>query len=111
MPLIQAGKLKLIGVSGNKKTAGSEPYRVGNQFVNLQGEWALTLPPGTANDIAKWYHNAFATAIQSAEFQQFLADNYCYIEATNTSTAGLVKHTQELQALWLPLTPRLIANK
>lgn len=111
MPLIQAGKLKLLGVSGNKKIAGTDPYRVGNQFVNLQGEWALTLPPNTPSDIAKWYHNAFAAAIQTAEFQQFLADNYCYIEATNTTATGLAKHAQELQALWLPLTPRLIASK
>jgi tripartite-type tricarboxylate transporter receptor subunit TctC len=112
MPLIQAGKLKLIGVSGNKKTAGVDPYRVENQVLEgTQGEFTLTLPPNTASDITKWYHNAFTAALQTAEVQKFLADNYLVIEATHTSTAGLVKRTQELQALWLPLAPRLIANK
>jgi tripartite-type tricarboxylate transporter receptor subunit TctC len=111
MPLVQAGKIKLIGISGNKKIAGVEPYRAGNQFINFQAEWALVLPPNTPSDIAKWYHTAFTTALQSAEVQQFLTDNYSYAEPANTSAAGLVKQVQELRTLLLPLTPRLTASK
>ena len=111
MPLVQAGKVKLIGVSGSRKVAGSEPYRVNNQFVNVQGEWALVLPPETPSDIVKWYQSAFATALQTAEVQQFLADNYCYLEPANTTPAGFTKHVRELQATWLPLAPRLAASK
>jgi tripartite-type tricarboxylate transporter receptor subunit TctC len=111
MPLIQAGKVKLLGVSGTRKTAGADPYRVNNQFINVQGEWALVLPPGTPNEITKWYQSAFTTALQSPEVQQFLADNYCYLEPTRTTPAGLEKHARELQATWLPLAPRLTANK
>lgn len=111
MPLVQAGKIKLIGISGNKKIAGVEPYRVGNQFINFQAEWALVLPPNTPSDIVKWYQTAFTAALQTAEVQQFLSDNYSFAETANTSTAGLVKQIQELRTLLLPLTPRLTANK
>lgn len=111
MPLIQAGKVKLIGVSGSRKVAGSDPYRVNNQFINVQGEWALVLPPGTSDEIVKWYQSAFATALQSPEVQQFLAENYCYLEPAHASPTGLAKHTRELQTTWLPLASRLRSSK
>jgi tripartite-type tricarboxylate transporter receptor subunit TctC len=110
LPLIESGKVKLIGVSGNKKTAGADPYLVDGQHVNIHAAWALALPPNTPREIVEWYNRAFNQALQTPEVQQYFRKNYIYVEPSETTVDGLNKHLQDLRATWMPMAPRLMAK-
>lgn len=110
-PMIDAGRVKLIGVSGDRKMAGAEPYRVGGHYINVFAAWSLSLPPNTPPEIVRWYNDAFLAALSTPEVQQYYRDNYIYVEPSETNPAGLNRHLQELRATWLPMADRLLTQK
>jgi tripartite-type tricarboxylate transporter receptor subunit TctC len=109
-PLIDAGRVKLIGISGDKKIAGldAEPYRVGGQYINVFAAWSLALPPNTPADIVDWYQRQFSAAIKTAEVQQFYRDNYIFVEPSELTPRGLAQHIEHLRSIWMPMGDRII---
>ena len=109
-PLIDAGRVKLIGISGDKRVAGldAEPYRVGGQYINVFAAWSLALPPGTPADIVDWYQRQFAAAIKTAEVQQFYRDNYIFVEPAELTPRGLAQHIEHLRSIWMPMGDRIV---
>jgi len=112
-PLIDAGKVKLIGISGDKKVAGldAEPYKVGGSYINIFAAWALSLPPNTPQEIVKWYNDAFLAAMKTPEVQRYYKDNYIFVENSETNPAGLSKHIEELRAIWMPIGDKILATE
>lgn len=110
-PLIDAGRVKLIGISGDKKVAGldAEPYRVGGKYINVFAAWALSLPPNTPADVVAWYQRQFAAAIKAPEVQQYYRDNYIFVEPSELTPQGLAQHIEQLRATWMPVGDRIIA--
>lgn len=110
-PLIDAGRVKLIGISGDKRVAGldAEPYRVGGHYINLFAAWALSLPPNTPAEIVEWYQTQFAAAIKTQEVQQYYKDNYIFVEPAELTPRGLAQHIEQLRATWMPVGDRIIA--
>jgi tripartite-type tricarboxylate transporter receptor subunit TctC len=109
-PLLDAGRVKLIGISGDKRVAGldAEPYRVGGQYINVFAAWSLALPPGTPADIVDWYQRQFAAAIKTAEVQQFYRDNYIFVEPAELTPRGLAQHIEHLRSIWMPVGDQII---
>ena len=109
-PLIDAGRVKLIGISGDKKLAGldAEPYVVNGRHINVFAAWALSLPPNTPPDIVDWYQKAFSAAVRTPEVQQFYRDNYIFVEPAELTPRGLAQHIEQLRAVWMPLGDRII---
>lgn len=112
-PLIDAGRVKLIGYSGDRRVTGldAEPYRVGGQHINVFAAWALALPPNTPQDIVSWYQQQFAAAVRTAEVQQFYRDNYIFVETGELTPRGLAQHIEQLRSIWIPLGDRILAQK
>jgi len=110
-PLLDAGRVKLIGISGDKRIAGldAEPYRVGGQYINVFAAWALSLPPDTPKEIVDWYQKAFAAAIKTAEVQQFYKDNFIFVEQSELTPKGLAQHIEHLRSIWIPIGDKIIA--
>ena len=109
-PLIDAGRVKLIGISGDKKVTGldAEPYRVGGQYINVFAAWSLALPPNTPSEIVDWYQKQFSSAIRTAEVQQFYRDNYIFVEPTELTPRGLAQHIEHLRNIWMPVGDKII---
>jgi tripartite-type tricarboxylate transporter receptor subunit TctC len=109
-PLLDAGRVKLIGISGDKRVAGldAEPYRVGGQYINVFAAWSLALPPNTPADIVEWYQRQFSAAIRTAEVQQFYRDNYIFVEPAELTPRGLAQHIEHLRSIWMPVGDRII---
>ena len=110
-PLIDAGRVKLIGISGDKRIDGlnAEPYRVGGQYINVFAAWALALPPNTPSDVVDWYQKQFAAAIKTAEVQQYYKDNYIFVEADELNPKGLLRHIEQLRSIWIPIGDKILA--
>lgn len=109
-PLIDAGRVKLIGISGDKRVAGldAEPYRVGGQHINVFAAWSLALPPNTPADVVDWYQRQFSAAIKTAEVQQFYRDNYIFVESAELTPKGLAQHIEHLRSIWMPMGDRIV---
>ena len=112
-PLIDAGRVKLIGISGDKKVAGldAEPYRVNGQYINVFAAWALSLPPNTPADVVEWYQKQFAAAIKTAEVQQYYKDNFIFVEPAELTPKGLAQHIEHLRSIWIPVGDKIIASE
>lgn len=112
-PLLDAGRIKLIGISGNKKIQGldAEPYRVGNQYINIFAAWSLAMPPNTPPEIVKWYVDAFNAAIKTPEVQQYFKDNYIFVESSELNPKGLMNHIEHLRSIWMPIGDKIIKNE
>jgi len=109
-PLLDAGKVKLIGISGDRRVTGldAEPYRVGGQYINVFAAWALSLPPNTPADIVDWYQRQFSAAIKTAEVQAFYRDNYIFVEPNELTPRGLAAHIEQLRSIWMPMGDKII---
>lgn len=109
-PLLDAGRVKLIGISGDRRVAGldAEPYRVGGQSINVFAAWALSLPPNTPAEIVDWYQRQFSAAIKTPEVQSFYRDNYIFVEPSELTPRGLAQHIEQLRATWMPVGDRII---
>jgi tripartite-type tricarboxylate transporter receptor subunit TctC len=110
-PLLDSGRIKLIGISGDKKVAGldAEPYRVGGQYVNVFAAWSLSLPPNTPLEIVDWYQKQFSAAIKTSEVQQFYRDNYIFVEQNELTPQGLAQHIEHLRSIWIPIGDKILA--
>lgn len=109
-PLLDAGRVKLIGISGDRRVTGldAEPYRVGGQHINVFAAWALSLPPNTPQEIVDWYQRQFSAAVRTQEVQAFYRDNYIFVEPTELTPRGLAQHIEALRATWMPVGDRII---
>ena len=81
-PLIDAGKVKLIGLSGNKKIAKySNTQLVKDVLPNIPSitaMWNITLPANTPKEVVDWYVNTFDKALNSTNVQQYFGDHYMH---------------------------------
>lgn len=109
-PLLDAGRVKLIGISGDKRVAGldAEPYRVGGQYINVFAAWSLALPPNTPQEIVDWYQKQFAAAIKTPEVQQYYKDNYIFVEPAELTPKGLAQHIEHLRSIWMPVGDKIL---
>ncbi|CAB4129329.1 Bordetella uptake gene [uncultured Caudovirales phage] len=113
-PLIDAGKVKLIGVTGERKVAHYpkvDPIVVNGSHIDVFAAWALILPPGTPSDIVAWYIRNFVPALESAEIKKYYDDNLIFLDKRELSPAGLAHGIEKLRATWIPLSQRVDLTK
>jgi len=109
-PLIDAGRVKVIGISGERKMPQlptAEPIRVAGQSINVFAAWALMLPPNTPRDIVQWYQDAFTAAIRTPEVQKFYNDNLIFVEPSERTPEGLNRHIEQLRGVWIPFSQQV----
>jgi len=109
-PLIDAGKVKLIGVTGERRVSAYpkvEPIQVNGKHIDVFAAWALILPPGTPTDIVAWYQRNFTPALESAEIKKYYDDNLIFLDKSELTPAGFARGIEKLRAVWMPLSQRV----
>ena len=109
-PLIDAGKVKLIGITGERKIAHYpkvEPIKVNGSHIDVFAAWAMILPPGTPSDIVAWYQRNFVPALESAEIKRYYDDNLIFLDKKELTPAGFAHGIEKLRATWMPLSQRV----
>jgi tripartite-type tricarboxylate transporter receptor subunit TctC len=113
-PLIDAGKVKLIGVTGEHKVKAYpkvEPIVVNGKHIDVFAAWALILPPGTPSEIVAWYTRNFIPALESAEIKRYYDDNLIFLDKRELTPYGFSQGIERLRATWIPLSQRVDLTK
>lgn len=112
--LIDAGKVKPIGFTGNK-TMPQYPtvplLQTVAPGINIYAAWSLTLPPKTPADIVDWYQSAFSAAANSPEYKEWAEKQNIFVANQELTPAGLRKHIDELRATFLPILNTIDLSK
>jgi tripartite-type tricarboxylate transporter receptor subunit TctC len=109
-PHVIAGKLKLIGIADTRPLPGLESAPLMSKAapgLSIHGCWNMVLPPGTPQDIQKWYATHFVPAIRSAEASVKFRENMMYITPEEHSPAGVRASMAKLQQTWQPIAKRI----
>lgn len=103
LPLVKAGKVKVLGITGNKTISGYEPIVVSGSHIDVMAAWALILPPNTPKEIVEWYSKAFVPALKTAEVKKYYEENLISINPKDTTPAGFDQHILSLRKEYMPL--------
>lgn len=109
-PLIEAGKVKLIGLTGNRvpeKIAGAALLEDSIPGISVYAGWIVSLPPNTPKEITKWYQQEFAKAIQTQEYQTWARDNYILIAHDQMTPIGVAAYAKKLRTSFQPIITKL----
>jgi tripartite-type tricarboxylate transporter receptor subunit TctC len=108
--LVQAGKVKYIGLFGEQKLSKISNVELMNTVVpgaNVYAGWGILLPRGTSPDVVKWYTDNFTRAIRSEPAQKFFADNLMFVEERELSPRGYKDSMLALRKVWLPIAQKM----
>ena len=109
-PLIDAGKVRLIGVTGERRVSAYpkvEPIQVNGKHIDVFAAWALILPPNTSSEIVAWYTRNFVPALESIETKKYYDDNLIFLDKSELTPAGFARGIEKLRAVWMPLSQRV----
>lgn len=103
--MVQAGKIKVIGVAGEKVLPGLEQYKLMNRYVpglNVYACWNLILPKNTSDEVQQWYQKYFVSAINSKETQEFYQKQFIFVTPSELNSAGVRASMHKLREQWQP---------
>jgi tripartite-type tricarboxylate transporter receptor subunit TctC len=114
LPLIEAGRVKPIGITGDRKIAQMPNIPLLRKIapgVNVFAAWNLVLPPKTERAIVNYYADLFARAINTTEYQEWMDQNLVFVDSRELDPDGLRQHAQELRRTFLPLANQITPNE
>jgi hypothetical protein len=114
LPLIEAGRVKPIGITGDRKIAHMPNIPLLRKIapgINVFAAWNLVLPPRTERVIVDYYADLFARAINTTEYQEWMDQNLVFVESRELDPDGLRQHAQELRRTFLPLANQINPNE
>jgi len=106
-PLIEAGRVKLIGLTTNNTIGGMPTMARAVPGLNVSAGWMISLPPNTPRDIVDWYQREFSRAIKSREYQEWARANYVYTVDSELTSAGVQHYAEELRRTFEPIIPHV----
>ena len=113
-PLIEAGRVRAIGITGDRKIAQMPNIPLLRKIapgINVFAAWNLVLPPRTDRAIVDYYADLFARAINTAEYQEWMDQNLVFVDSRELDPDGLRQHAQELRRTFLPLANQINPNE
>jgi tripartite-type tricarboxylate transporter receptor subunit TctC len=113
-PLIDAGKVKLVGLTGDRvpeKIAGAKLLEDSVPGISVYAGWMVSLPPGTAKEILDWYQREFSQAIKSKEYQNWARDSYILSPEDQLTAEGVKKYAVALRKNFAPIIAELSNTK
>jgi tripartite-type tricarboxylate transporter receptor subunit TctC len=105
-PLIEAGKVKLIGLTGDSINGMPTMNKV-VPGLSVYAGWLVSLPPNTPKDVVQWYQREFSRAIKSTEYQEWAKNNYIFTVNSELTPAGTEKYAEELRKSFAPVIPHV----
>jgi tripartite-type tricarboxylate transporter receptor subunit TctC len=113
-PLIEAGRVRAIGITGDRKVAQMPNVPLLRKIapgINVFAAWNLVLPPRTDRAIVDYYADLFARAINTTEYQEWMDQNLVFVDSRELDPDGLRQHAQELRRTFLPLANQINPNE
>jgi tripartite-type tricarboxylate transporter receptor subunit TctC len=110
LPLVKAGKVKVIGITGDQKLAGlpaAEPILVGGGYIDIYAAWSLALPPNAPSDIIEWFRKSFTAALDTPAVKQYYKDNLIIALPEELTPTGFDQHIKHLRSVWMPLADKV----
>lgn len=109
-PLIDAGKVKLIGLTGNKvpaKITNTALLEDSIPGISVYAGWMISLPPNTPKEILNWYQQEFSKAIRSDEYKEWAYNNYILIDEKQLTPKGVREYAETLRKNFKPIIAEL----
>ncbi len=109
-PMVQAGKLKVIGIAGEQVLPGLEKYKLMKDYVpglNVYACWNLILPKNTPNEVVDWYSKQFVPAINSKETKEFYEKQFIFVTSDEQTPAGVLASMHKLRQQWQPFIRKI----
>jgi len=113
-PLVEAGKVKIIGFTGTRKMPQYPDVAMLNTVapgINVYAAWSIQLPPNTDRDIVAWYQKTFADAVRSDEYREWRRANVVFYAEEELTPQGLRKHMDELRSTFIPVLSKIDLSK
>jgi len=113
-PLIEAGKVKPIGLTGGPKLNALPTVPLLSDTIpglKVYAGWIVVLPPQTPNTIVDWYVDKFSRAILSKEYQDWAEQNYIIIDRDELNPRGVMAYAEELRTAFAPIAKNIRVEK
>jgi len=108
-PLLDSGKIKIIGFSGTKRMHQYPDVALLN--VDMTAAWTITMPPGTPQDIIDWYVNTFAAAVKTPQFKRWCDENIVYVNENELTPDAVRKDAKKMRDTFLPVLEKIDISK
>jgi tripartite-type tricarboxylate transporter receptor subunit TctC len=112
-PLADAGKVKIIGFTGDRKLAQYPNVPFLNSVapgINVYAAWSIALPPKTPKDVVAWYNKQFVAAMRTKEYKEWCDQNLVFIDERELTPKGVNQQTEDLRATFLPMQKYISAE-
>jgi tripartite-type tricarboxylate transporter receptor subunit TctC len=109
-PLIEAGKVKPIGLTGGPKLKALPTVPLLSDVIpglKVYAGWILVLPPQTPDTIVNWYVDKFSKAILSPDYQNWAEQNYIIIDRDELTPKGVMAYAEEIRGLFAPVVKNI----
>ncbi len=113
-PLIEAGKVKPIGLTGGPKLKALPNVPLLSDTIpglKVYAGWIVVLPPQTPNTIVDWYVDKFSRAVLSKEYQDWAEQNYIIIDRDELNPRGVMAYAEELRTAFAPIARNIKIEK
>jgi tripartite-type tricarboxylate transporter receptor subunit TctC len=113
-PLIEAGKVRPIGLTGGPKLKALPNVPLLSDTIpglKVYAGWTVVLPPQTPNVIVDWYVDKFSKAILSPEYQAWAEQNYIIIDRNELNPRGVMAYAEELRTAFAPIARTIRVEK
>jgi tripartite-type tricarboxylate transporter receptor subunit TctC len=113
-PLIEAGKVKPIGLTGGPKLKALPNVPLLSDTIpglKVYAGWIVVLPPQTPSVIVDWYVDRFSRAILSKEYQDWAEQNYIIIDRDELNPRGVMAYAEELRTAFAPIARNIKIEK
>lgn len=102
-PLIDAGKVRLIALTGGEVFAPMPDILLMKDYVPgfvVYAGTTLALPPNTPKEIVDWYVTNFSSAIKSKEAKELYKTNLMSYNNSTLTPNGVNTYVSELRKTW-----------
>lgn len=109
-PLIDAGRVKLIGLTGSHaldKLPNAALLSDVAPGISVYAGWIVSLPAAVPADVAEWYQREFARAIKTPEYQAWAKDNYIFVDPRQLTARGVSEYGTRLAKSFEPIAKNL----
>ena len=109
-PLIEAGKVKPIGLTGGPKLKALPNVPLLSDVVpglKVYAGWILVLPPSTPDTIVDWYVDKFSRALTSQEYLTWAEQNYIIVDRAELTPKGVMAYAEEIRGLFAPVVKNI----
>lgn len=109
-PMVQAGKLRVLGIAGERVLPGLERYRLMKDLVpglNIYACWNLILPRGTPREVQEWYTRHFVPAVRHRDTQEFYERQFIFTTPDEMTPDGVLASMRQLREQWQPFVRKL----